>query len=146
MSPTTRLEQHEPVSLGDRAADFVSDFYGSWRFILGQNAFYLVWGIINGLAIFHWHWDPYPFVAMNLVMSWVASNSGAFIQQSSNRQAKRDRLMAAKDDEEIGLLLKLQQSQMRSHDWQTTALRLLLARADIDLPVPGDRPPLTVVR
>ncbi|MDE2100087.1 MAG: DUF1003 domain-containing protein [Patescibacteria group bacterium] len=145
MNPVTRLEQHEAATFGERAADWVSEFYGSWRFILGQNAFYFLWGSLNALVIFRWHWDPYPFVAMNLVMSWVASNSGSFIQQSNNRQAKRDRMMAAKDDEEIGLLLKLQRDQMRSHDWQTTALRLLLRRADIDLPPPTDRP-LKVVR
>lgn len=84
------------METGDRVADWVSLKYGSWGFILGQNLFYAGWALVNAW-VWILQWDPYPWMGMNLIMSWVAANSGSFIQQSQNRQAQRDRHHAEED-------------------------------------------------
>lgn len=134
MSQVTRLEQHEPITIGQRIADGAAAGIGSWRFIVVQTILVLFWVLLNQLHLAAF--DLYPFILLNLMFSVQAAYTGPILLLAGNRQAQRDRAMAAKDDEEIGLLLKLQQDQMRSHDWQTTALGLLLDHAGITLPPP----------
>jgi uncharacterized membrane protein len=105
--PQPFLHQHAPVrnvneileeesTLGQRAADWTTNIMGSWRFIIVQSLVLIVWVVLNVVA---WtkHWDPYPFILMNLVMSLQAAYTAPIIMMSQNRQAMRDRLEAHND-------------------------------------------------
>jgi uncharacterized membrane protein len=86
----------EELTVGQRAADWTARNMGSWRFIIVQSLILIVWVILNVVA---WtrHWDPYPFILMNLVMSLQAAYTAPIIMMSQNRQAIRDRLEAHND-------------------------------------------------
>jgi uncharacterized membrane protein len=86
----------EESTLGQRAADWTTNVMGSWRFIIVQSLLLIAWVILNVVA---WttHWDPYPFILMNLVMSLQAAYTAPIIMMSQNRQAMRDRLEAHND-------------------------------------------------
>ena len=86
----------EELTFGQRAADWTTNIMGSWRFIIIQSLMLIVWVVLNVVA---WskHWDPYPFILMNLVMSLQAAYTAPIIMMSQNRQAMRDRLEAHND-------------------------------------------------
>jgi uncharacterized membrane protein len=86
----------ERTTVGQKAADWVASTIGSWRFIIIQSFILLGWVILN---IFAWiqHWDPYPFILMNLVLSLQAAYAAPIIMMSQNRQSTRDRLEAHND-------------------------------------------------
>ncbi|MCB0007040.1 MAG: DUF1003 domain-containing protein [Anaerolineales bacterium] len=86
----------ERASQGERAADWVATAVGSWRFIIGQTLLLILWVILNVTALIK-HWDPYPFILMNLFMSLQAAFTAPVIMMSQNRQAARDRLEAHND-------------------------------------------------
>jgi uncharacterized membrane protein len=88
------LQQQQ--TYGQLAADWVARTVGSWRFIIGQSLLLTLWVILN---ITGWilHWDPYPFILMNLVLSLQAAYTAPIIMMSQNRQAVRDRLEAHND-------------------------------------------------
>ena len=69
---------------------------GSWRFILIQSCILLCWIVLNVTA-FVSHWDPYPFILLNLALSFQAAYSAPFIMMSQNRQTAKDRLRADED-------------------------------------------------
>jgi CRP/FNR family cyclic AMP-dependent transcriptional regulator len=101
----------EQLTLGQRIADKVASTIGSWRFILSQSFFLAFWILLNLLAWVN-HWDPYPFILLNLVLSFQAAYATPIIMMSQNRQADKDRLSAeidhqvnAKAELDIGLLL-----------------------------------------
>lgn len=85
--------QHEHVandlSLGERAADRLKAAFGSWGFLIGLNALIVLWCALNWLHVAHF--DPYPFIALNLVLSWLAAQQGGALQIAANRG---DRLTA----------------------------------------------------
>jgi uncharacterized membrane protein len=86
----------EESTFGQRAADWTTNIMGSWQFIIVQSSVLVVWVVLNVVA---WtkHWDPYPFILMNLVMSLQAAYTAPIIMMSQNRQAMRDRLEAHND-------------------------------------------------
>lgn len=86
----------EQATVGERAADWVVTTVGSWRFIIGQSILIAIWLVLNVVAWFH-HWDPYPFILMNLVLSMQAALTAPVIMMSQNRQSTRDRLEARND-------------------------------------------------
>jgi uncharacterized membrane protein len=83
-------------TVGQKVADGVAASMGSWPFILIQSAILAVWIALN-LVAFVRHWDPYPFILLNLVLSFQAAYAAPFIMMSQNRQAAIDRLDAAND-------------------------------------------------
>lgn len=86
----------EQTTLGQRAADRVAALLGSWRFIIVQSGLLTLWAILNVTAWWQ-HWDPYPFILMNLVLSLQAAYTAPVILMSQNRLAARDRLEAHND-------------------------------------------------
>ena len=85
---------------GDRVADRVAAFIGSWKFIIGQTAIMVVWIVVNTLAVFGViRFDEYPFVFLNLFMSAEAAFATPLILMSQNRSAERDREHAQHDYE-----------------------------------------------
>ena len=92
-------ESHaQRLTSGDRIADRVAAFIGSWKFIIGQTAIMVVWIVVNTLALFGFiRFDEYPFVFLNLFMSAEAAFATPLILMSQNRSAERDREHAQHD-------------------------------------------------
>src|SRR5579884_1355875 len=86
----------EQLTLGQRVADKVASTVGSWPFIIIQSCILAVWLVLNSIA-FIYHWDPYPFILLNLMLSFQAAYSAPFVMMSQNRQAEKDRLTAQND-------------------------------------------------
>jgi len=82
----------EEATLGQRLADGMSGTLGSWTFILCQTGFMVAWILFNLYAILGLHWDPYPFIFLNLVLSFQATYAGPILLLAANRQGQRDRL------------------------------------------------------
>ncbi len=81
---------------GQRVADAVAAGMGSWRFIIIQSTILLVWIILN-ITAWVQAWDPYPFILLNLALSFQAAYAAPFIMMSQNRQSDIDRKRAVED-------------------------------------------------
>jgi CRP/FNR family transcriptional regulator, cyclic AMP receptor protein len=88
-------EADEAMTLGQRVADRVASFGGSWPFIFIFGAIMVAWMAINIAALAHF--DPYPFILLNLGLSTVAALQAPIIMMSQNRQAAKDKLLAEND-------------------------------------------------
>ena len=86
-------------TLGERVADVVSQTMGSWRFVIVQSLFLLAWLAINALV--KWAWDAYPFILLNLMLSFQAAYTAPIIMMSQNRQADIDRVKASDLHEKV---------------------------------------------
>src|SRR5947207_11240990 len=99
-------------SAGDRIADRVATFIGSWAFIIGQTGVMTVWILVNTLALFGFiRFDEYPFVFLNLFMSAEAAFATPLILMSQNRSADRDR-EHAETDYEVNIAAKAEIEQL----------------------------------
>ena len=85
-----------PKSLGERMADKVAEFGGSWTFIILFGVFLVAWALLN-IALALRAFDPYPFIFLNLILSMLAAIQAPIIMMSQNRQAKVDRENAEHD-------------------------------------------------
>jgi uncharacterized membrane protein len=86
------------MSFGDKLADQVALFGGSWAFIILAVCFLAAWALINTIILSH-GFDPYPFIFLNLLLSMVAALQAPIIMMSQNRQAEKDRQQAQADFE-----------------------------------------------
>jgi uncharacterized membrane protein len=86
----------EALTVGQRVADAVADTMGSWRFIIVQSVVLAIWVLLNVVGFVR-HWDPYPFILLNLMLSFQAAYSAPFIMMSQNRQEAHDRMRAELD-------------------------------------------------
>jgi uncharacterized membrane protein len=84
------------MTRSDQAADAFARVVGSWRFIGIQSVVLGVWVALNVVAAVH-HWDPYPFILLNLVLSFQAAYAAPIIMMSQNRVSELDRMMARAD-------------------------------------------------
>ena len=92
----------ENRSFGERLADRIAAFGGSWRFLMLFGLAIAVWVVINGVLLVKAEagpFDPYPFILLNLFLSLVAAIQAPIIMMSQNRQAARDRVQASHDYE-----------------------------------------------
>lgn len=90
-------DQHrETMSLGQIFADKLALGMGSWTFIIIQTVLVFLWIGLNFIGYIY-HWDPYPFILLNLVFSIQAAYAAPIIMMAQNRQSDRDRLQAAED-------------------------------------------------
>ena len=97
-----------PLTFGQRIADTVAATMGSWRFIIIQSAILIAWITLNIVAFaFIGHWDPYPFILLNLALSFQAAYAAPFIMMSQNRQQDIDR-QAAESDYKINIKAELE--------------------------------------
>jgi uncharacterized membrane protein len=94
------------LSLGQRVADKVAATMGSWTFIIIQSVILLIWIVLN-IAAYVQHWDPYPFILLNLALSFQAAYAAPFIMMSQNRQQEIDR-HAASNDYEVNVKAELE--------------------------------------
>jgi uncharacterized membrane protein len=101
---------HHSRTFGERVADGFAATVGSWKFIIAQSVLLALWVVLNLIA---WsrHWDPYPFILLNLALSFQAAYASPIIMMSQNRQARlserRNRL-----DLQINLLSEQENTQM----------------------------------
>jgi len=100
-------EVDRATSLGQRVADGVATIVGSWPFIIAQSVLLAMWLAMNVYLVYMTStrpgflraWDPYPFILLNLVLSFQAAYTGPVVMMSQNRQAQKDRLTAESDYE-----------------------------------------------
>jgi uncharacterized membrane protein len=94
-------ELQQKLTPGQRLADRVASFGGSWPFIILFLAVMAAWIIINTLIVAEWNhtFDPYPYILLNLVLSMLAAIQAPVIMMSQNRHAEKDRIDAAFDYE-----------------------------------------------
>lgn len=90
------IENHKKLALGDKASDILTEFMGSWGFIVVFSIGIGSW-IIANILMFVNHWDPYPFILLNLMLSCLSAYQAPIILMSQNRQADRDRITAKYD-------------------------------------------------
>jgi uncharacterized membrane protein len=87
----------DSLTLGQRVADGVAATMGSWRFIIIQSVLLAVWLVLNITELIFHAWDPYPFILLNLALSFQAAYAAPIIMMSQNRQSAKDRLQAEQD-------------------------------------------------
>jgi CRP/FNR family transcriptional regulator, cyclic AMP receptor protein len=96
VSPNVNELHAERLTFGQRIADSIAAVMGSWPFIITQSCLLVVWVILNVIGWME-HWDPYPFILLNLGLSLQAAYAAPIIMMSQNRQADKDRLAADVD-------------------------------------------------
>lgn len=126
-------------SVGERVADAVAARVGSWPFIIIQSTMLALWILYNGyvaLRLLQGHpFDPYPFILLNLALSFQAAYTGPIVMMSQNRQAAKDRDMAEHD-------FQVNQHSLRHLLWQNQQLIAVLEALNRQpaTPPPGIRP------
>src|SRR5579884_2946565 len=83
----------EDLNFGQRAAEVLAARIGSWRFLIAQSIVLAGWIVLNVVAVVR-HWDPYPFILLNLALSFQAAYTGPVLLIASNRASARDRDLA----------------------------------------------------
>jgi len=122
------VEMEERATLGQRVADKVASFGGSWTFIVIYCSFLGAWILLNSLFLIHYgrgengaQFDPYPYILLNLMLSMTAALQAPIIMMSQNRAAEKDR-MAAEQDFKVNLKSELMLEELmrrgRSRDEQ----------------------------
>jgi uncharacterized membrane protein len=109
ISKNTALEHEDSKTFGQRAADAVAKFGGSWTFIILFGVVLICWVVLNSfiLANYNKAFDPYPYILLNLFLSMLASIQAPIILMSQNRQSELDRLNA-EHDYEVNLKAELE--------------------------------------
>lgn len=101
---TAEYDAH--MSRGERVADRLAALVGSWPFIIVQSVVLAAWVVANVVLVMRHDlgkpWDPYPFILLNLMLSFQAAYTGPIVMMSQNRQSAKDRL-EARDDYECNL-------------------------------------------
>jgi len=123
-------------TFGERTADKVAEFGGSWTFIISFAVVLVVWITVNIVGLRAEPFDPYPFILLNLVLSCIAAMQAPVIMMSQRRQETKDRLRA-ENDYRVNLRAELEIRQLHekidhqlAHQWQKLAE---LQRIQIDL-------------
>ena len=97
LSENIQDDLEKDLTIGQKIADKVAAFGGSWTFIITFFLFILVWMLINILLLTIKPFDPYPFILLNLILSCLAAIQAPIIMMSQNRQEQKDRLRAEHD-------------------------------------------------
>lgn len=97
---TSRLsegDEQKKLTAGERLADKVARFGGSWTFIISFGAVLLSWIVLNSFILMQKPFDPYPYILLNLILSCIAALQAPVIMMSQNRQEAKDRERAEND-------------------------------------------------
>lgn len=133
------LQQHEVITknvenqldqnwtLGERLADKIAIFGGSWAFLMCFATFLAIWIIVNTVVMVTHPADPYPFILLNLILSCIAAIQAPVIMMSQNRQEAKDRLRS-QNDYKINLKAELEIQHLNEkldhllmHQWNRLA-------------------------
>ena len=149
--------QVDPDLVG-RGAETFARFMGTGRFLLYMTAFVIVWVSINAAGLWGLHWDPYPFILLNLFFSVQASYAAPLILLAQNRQDDRDRVQTEQDRQQAErnladteflaremAALRIAVSETATRDFVRSELRALLEdlterESDAHAAPPGERP------
>ncbi|MFN4149932.1 MAG: DUF1003 domain-containing protein [Candidatus Sericytochromatia bacterium] len=107
LSENIESEISSNLTIGQKLADKIAEFGGSWTFIITFFAFIVIWIIINIFSLFNKTFDPYPFILLNLILSCLASIQAPIIMMSQNRQEQKDR-SRSENDYKINLKAELE--------------------------------------
>lgn len=124
ISRNVEAEFDRKLTFGERLADHVADFGGSWRFIMIFGAILFAWIILNSVFLLRRPFDPYPYILLNLVLSCLAAMQAPIIMMSQNRQEDKDRLRSQHDYQvnlkaEIEIRqLHIKMDQLINNSWQ----------------------------
>lgn len=117
-------EAERQWSWGERLADRIASFGGSWPFLICFGTFLLLWIAMNSLVLYWRPFDPYPFILLNLLLSCLAAVQAPVIMMSQNRQEAKDRLRAV-HDYQVNLKAELEirhlhekMDHLLSHQWE----------------------------
>ena len=97
LSENINIEFDRQLTFGERLADRIAEFGGSWRFITIFLGILFLWIAINSVILIFKPFDPYPFILLNLILSCLAAIQAPIIMMSQNRQEDKDRLQAEHD-------------------------------------------------
>lgn len=124
LSKDLNVEFDKKLTFGERAADKIAEFGGSWRFIMIFAATLFFWIILNTVLLLKKPFDPYPFILLNLVLSCLAAIQAPIIMMSQNRQEAKDRLRS-EHDYRVNLKAELEIRNLHekldhliTHQWQ----------------------------
>jgi uncharacterized membrane protein len=124
LSSNVEKEFERDWSIGERLADRIAVFGGSWTFLILFGLFMLSWVTINSVAAWRHPADPYPFILLNLVLSCLAAIQAPIIMMSQNRQEAKDRLRS-QHDYQVNLKAELEIRHLHekidhllSHQWE----------------------------
>lgn len=113
VSRNVNEEEEDRLTFGERIADRVASFGGSWTFIILFGFILVTWMAVNAYLLAAHPFDPYPFILLNLVLSTLAALQAPVIMMSQNRQATKDRLKADLDYQ-VNLKAELEVAQLHS--------------------------------
>jgi uncharacterized membrane protein len=113
LSKNINIEFDRRLTLGERLADKIAEFGGSWRFIISFSGVFLLWIAVNSFALIWKPFDPFPFILLNLVLSCLAAIQAPIIMMSQNRQEAKDRLRSEHD---YGINLKAELEIRHLHE------------------------------
>jgi len=118
------VESEKTWTLGERLADRLADFAGSWTFLIFFGVFMAIWIIVNSLVLYWRPVDPYPYILLNLLLSFLAAIQAPIIMMSQNRQEARDRVRS-QHDYQVNLKAELEIRHLNekldhllSHQWE----------------------------
>ena len=126
LSRDPHADYEERLTFGQRLADQIARFGGSWGFIILFMLVLAAWVVLNTVVLLRHPFDPYPFIFLNLILSMLAAVQAPVIMMSQNRQAEKDRVTAA-HDYEVNLkaeleIMALHEKLDRMRDEQLAAL------------------------
>ena len=124
LTSNVEAEFEQDWTIGERLADRIAVFGGSWTFLMIFGAFLAGWIIMNSIVLYRRPLDPYPFILLNLVLSTLAAIQAPVIMMSQNRQESKDRLRS-QHDYQVNLKAELEIRQLHekmdhllSHQWE----------------------------
>jgi uncharacterized membrane protein len=126
----THHQRHEHLSSAfgtdtfGRAAERFARFFGTPKFIMGQTIIVLLWIGLNATAFIH-HWDPYPFILLNLMFSTQAAYAAPLILLAQTRQADRDKCLSEADAKHREEIAKLQSAELAHNTALTQSIETL---------------------
>jgi uncharacterized membrane protein len=135
VSKNVAVIAEQQLTFGERVSDRLADVAGSWSFIFSFGLVIGIWVLVNTVALTH-HWDKYPYILLNLLLSMLAAIQAPVIMMSQNRQEDRDRLRAEHDYEvNLKAEIEIQQlhqklDELRDRQWNDL---LALQKQQIDL-------------
>ena len=118
-------EEAATLTFGDRAADVIAEFGGSWKFIIASLALFIIWVGANTILLTQRPFDPFPFILLNLALNMITALQAPIIMMSQNRQSHKDRLRADLDYKvNLKNELALNEILQRLHVLERDCLRL----------------------
>lgn len=128
MAANGHLVIHQTESFGERLADRVVSVMGSWKFIIAQTVFVICWVSLNLIALFR-HFDPFPFILLNLCFSTQAAYSSPLILMAQNRTYMKDKKRDDVEAREVEDLIAIQYDQIKAlsyiRELQDTQMKIL---------------------